>query len=92
LKSVDCYDPIQDSWAPIAEMSISRNNVGVGVLDVIMYAISGSNKLEIHKSVEAYSPNDGVWTSIADMHLCRENPGNYNYSFFLGKCPKVYLI
>ncbi|CAH1730994.1 unnamed protein product [Aphis gossypii] len=74
LKSVDCYDPIQDSWAPIAEMSIRRTCVGVGVLDGIMYAVGGYNESGVLKSVEAYNPSYGVWTSIADMHLGRENP------------------
>lgn len=78
MKSVDCYDPIEDCWVPIAEMSISRNSVGVGVLDGIIYAVGGSNESAIHKSVEAYNPTVGVWTSIADMQFCRENPGNYN--------------
>jgi len=79
LKSVECYDPSLYKWSPVAEMAIKRCNVGVGVLNGIMYVVGGVSKLGIHKCVEAYSPIDGVWTSIADMHLCRENPGDYNY-------------
>jgi len=78
LKSVECYDPSLDKWYPVAEMSIERCNVGVGVLNGIMYVVGGVDKLGIHKCVEAYSPSDGFWTPIANMHLCRENPGNYN--------------
>ncbi|KAE9544394.1 hypothetical protein AGLY_001573 [Aphis glycines] len=74
FKSVDCYDPIKDSWVSIAQMSISRHSVGVGVLNGLMYAVGGTNG-SVLKSVEVYSPSDGVWTSIADMHLCRQNPG-----------------
>ncbi|KAF0759416.1 Uncharacterized protein FWK35_00018029 [Aphis craccivora] len=74
LKSVECYDPSLDKWYPVAEMSIERCNVGVGVLNGIMYVVGGVDKLGIHKCVEAYSPSDGFWTPIANMHLCRENP------------------
>lgn len=58
--------------------SVECYDVGVEVLNGIMYVVGGVNKLGIYKCVEAYSPSDGVWTSIADIHLGRENPGDYN--------------
>jgi len=79
LKSVECYHPSVDTWAPIAEMSVCRSGVGVGILDGVMYAIGGSNGTVL-KSGEAYSPSSGVWTPIADMHLCRFYAGDHiNY-------------
>ena len=77
MKSVEYYDPTLDTWTRIAEMSVCRYGVGVGVLDGLMYAIGGFN-VEYLKSVEVYRPSDGVWSSIADMNLCRLRPGNYN--------------
>jgi len=76
LKSVEYYDPSLDEWNPVAEMSIGRENVGVGVLNGILYAIGGTSL----KSVEAYSPSIGVWFSVSDMHLCRQSPGDYYYN------------
>jgi len=73
-------------------MSIGRYNVGVGVLNGIMYAVGGINDGYVLKSVEVYSPSDGVWTSIADMHLRRENPGNYNNPFFKSVFELNYII
>jgi kelch-like protein 2/3 len=78
MKSVECYNPSLDKWSSVAKMSNRRYNIGVGVLDGIMYAIGGYNGLIPLKSVEAYNPSTGVWSSIADMNLCRENPGDYN--------------
>jgi len=56
-------------------MSVCRNNVGVGVLDGVLYSVGGQNASNIHKSVEAYRPSTGVWSSIPDMHLRRSGAG-----------------
>jgi len=76
LKSVECYNPSTDKWNPVAEMSVCRYDVSVGVLDSIMYVIGGIYQ-SVLKTVEAYNPNTGVWKSIPDMHLCRQNAGDY---------------
>lgn len=76
LKSVECYDPTIDTWTPVEEMSVSRQGVGVGVLNGIMYAVGGYNGDTDLKSVEIFKPNDGVWCPIADMHLNRYAPGD----------------
>ncbi|KAL4084270.1 hypothetical protein QTP88_028105 [Uroleucon formosanum] len=70
LKSVEYYDPTLDTWTPVAEMSVSRQGVGVGVLDGLMYGIGNYNGKDL-KSVEVYIPSDGVWSSVADMHFSR---------------------
>ncbi|XP_027840345.1 kelch-like protein 2 isoform X2 [Aphis gossypii] len=80
LKSVESYDPSLDTWSPVAEMSICRAGVGVGVLDGVMYAVGGHNidnydhEQESLKSVEVYRPCSRVWSFIADMHFPRNNP------------------
>jgi len=80
LKSVEFYDPSLDTWTRVADMSVCRYGVGVGVLDGVMYAVGGKNESEVLKLVEAYI--SGIWTSIADMHLSRYKPGEYNNNFF----------
>jgi len=71
LKSVECYDPIIDTWTSVAEMSVCRSSVGVGVMDSLIYAVGGINESGYLKSVEVYKSSSGVWTYIADMHLPR---------------------
>jgi len=73
---VEYYDPKLDTWTLVAEMSILRQGVGVGVLDGLMYAIGVYDGSKDLKSVEVYRPSDGVWSSIADMHICRFRPGD----------------
>lgn len=86
MKSVECYDPILDTWTPVTNMSISRRCPGVGVLNGIIYAIGGESKNNnssvIHKSVEAYTTTTKVWSSIADMNLCRSDPSDYKNYYF----------
>jgi len=76
LKSVECYNPILNTWTLVAEMSECRKGVSIAVSGGVMYAIGGSNGSVCHKSVEAYTQSSGVWTSIADMYSCRKNPGD----------------
>ncbi|XP_015372407.1 PREDICTED: kelch-like protein 2 [Diuraphis noxia] len=72
LKSVECYDPRLDTWTQLAEMSTSRFDPSVGVMDGVIYAVGGENEdEECLKSVEVYKPSSGIWTSIADMHFSR---------------------
>lgn len=43
LNSVECYRPSVDKWSPVAEMSKSREGVGVGVLEGVLYAVGVSD-------------------------------------------------
>jgi len=63
-------------------MSKPRSNVGIGVIDGVMYAVGGIQDLpEYSRSVEAYRPSVGVWTPMADMFF--ENySSNYNIYIF----------
>lgn len=90
MKSVECYNPLLDAWTPVAELSVCRNSVSIGVMDGVIYAIGGIDGSEKLKSVEVYRPSDGVWSFIADMHLCRNNSGgDYNNNL---KKPQLYSI
>lgn len=77
MKSVESYNPTTNTWSPEADMRVGRYNVGVGVLDGVLYAVGGKDGVNVFNSVEAYSPNAGVWTSVSDMHLCRASAGNF---------------
>jgi len=51
-------------------MCVRRCDLGVGVLDGVLYAVRGNDGLRVHRSVEAYRPSSGIWINIPDMHLC----------------------
>jgi len=80
LDTVECYDPILDTWTPVAKMSVAREGVGVGVLNGVLYAVGGKDGSKTLSSVEAYSPSTGVWTAIMDMHKPRRRAGNFSYN------------
>jgi len=75
-------------------MRVRRSDVGVGVLDGVIYAVGGSDGIRVHRSVEAYVPSTGNWTAIADMCLCRKNAGYYSFNMFINyfKLNKYYII
>eukprot|EP00102_Acyrthosiphon_pisum_P021158 XP_016658368.1 PREDICTED: kelch-like protein 2 [Acyrthosiphon pisum] len=56
-------------------MSVRRSQVGIGVLDGVLYAVGGCDGSKTLSSVEAYRPSTGVWTTIVDMHLPRRRAG-----------------
>jgi len=74
-KSVEFYNPILDKWTPVAEMRVGRFDLGVGVLNDVLYAVGSHDGFKVLNSVEAYRPSTGVWSSIPDMHLCRRDSG-----------------
>eukprot|EP00102_Acyrthosiphon_pisum_P009276 XP_003247156.2 PREDICTED: kelch-like protein 2 [Acyrthosiphon pisum] len=75
LNSVESYHPTLDKWTSVPEMCLSRCELGVGVLNGVLYAVGGHDGLQVLRNVEAYQPNTGVWSTIPDMHLCRQYPG-----------------
>jgi len=68
LKFVECYNPITDTWTPVADMFEYRKDAGVAVLDGVMYAVGGSFENDDLNSVEVYRPSTNVWTLVAPMH------------------------
>jgi len=58
-------------------MCQKRMDVGVGVLDGIIYAVGGNDGYTDLNSVEAYSPSTNAWTLVASMHKKRRKPGYY---------------
>ncbi|XP_029342934.1 kelch-like protein 2 [Acyrthosiphon pisum] len=56
-------------------MRVQRSEVGVGVLDDVLYAVGGWDDTQVWSSVEAYRPSTGVWSTIPDMHSSRIGAG-----------------
>lgn len=63
LNTVERYRPDQNTWSRLPDMTLNRQNPGVGVLNERIYVLGGHN----HKTldcVECYDPNTGVWTTV----------------------------
>lgn len=58
------YDPKTDSWTLVANMSIARDSVGVGVLGDRLYAVGGYDGHSYLVLVEMYDPNTNEWQEV----------------------------
>nr|XP_014342243.1 PREDICTED: kelch-like ECH-associated protein 1 isoform X2 [Latimeria chalumnae] len=73
--SLDCFNPMTNQWVSRASMTVSRNRVGVGVIDGAIYAVGGSFGSVHHRSVEKYDPETNSWTYVASMSVARIGAG-----------------
>lgn len=67
--------PCYDTWTPVTNGNVHHYGPGEGVLDGILYVVSGrayTYNQEVFRSVESYHPSAGVWTFVVDMNVCRE--------------------
>jgi N-acetylneuraminic acid mutarotase len=76
LASVEAYDPLTDTWTSKLPMPTARSRLGVAVIDGILYAVGGFNRVTSARAVvEAYDPVIGTWTSKTPMSLARYGLG-----------------
>jgi N-acetylneuraminic acid mutarotase len=72
-ESVECFDPLTGEWSPVADMGVSRMELGAGVLEGKMYAMGGDDGEG--KSVECLDPVTGLWAAVAPMSTRRVGLG-----------------
>jgi N-acetylneuraminic acid mutarotase len=65
------FDPLSNSWSPIANMSVARVQPGVAALDGKVYALGGYSITQTLRSGEAFDRQTGLWAGIADMSVNR---------------------
>jgi N-acetylneuraminic acid mutarotase len=75
LNRVEAYDPSSNSWTRKAPLPIRRYDVGVGVVNGILYAIGGLSADHIESRVDAYDPSTDSWTTVAPMPHGRNGTG-----------------
>ena len=56
LDSVECYNPIENTWTLVGNMSCPRGGVGVTALGGKVYAVGGHDGTNYLSSVEAFDP------------------------------------
>ena len=67
IKTAEVYDPIDNSWNPIASMDTSRCAPGLAALGGKLYAVGGYNGDISLASTEVYDPINNSWNYVASM-------------------------
>jgi N-acetylneuraminic acid mutarotase len=74
LDTVEAYNPVTNTWATKAPMPTARADLGVGVINNILYAVSGDNATGSINTVEAYDPTTDSWTTDTPIPTARSGP------------------
>ena len=67
----EMYNPITDTWSPIAPMPSVRYAMAIGAIDGILYAAGGGNDIPNFTAVDAYDPTTNSWSSKAPLSTQR---------------------
>ena len=73
FSSGERYDPVANTWSPIASMGTARGSHAAAVIDGLMYAIGGEDESSTLSSGERYDPAANAWSPIASMGTARES-------------------
>jgi N-acetylneuraminic acid mutarotase len=72
--TVEAYNPVTNTWTTKAPMPTPRQDLAVGVVNNILYAIGGATTFDSNPpsygglaTVEAYDPDTDTWTTKAPM-------------------------
>ncbi|KAA8582010.1 hypothetical protein FQN60_008750 [Etheostoma spectabile] len=63
------------TWSQRASLNISRNRVGVGVVDGCIYAVGGSQGSTHHNTAERWDPESNCWSLVCPMSVARLGAG-----------------
>ncbi|XP_040189425.1 kelch-like protein 28 isoform X2 [Rana temporaria] len=65
--SVECWDPVTNTWTSLGRMNECRSTLGTVVLAGELYALGGYNGQSCLQSVEKYIPKAKEWQPVAPM-------------------------
>ncbi|CAG0879520.1 unnamed protein product, partial [Darwinula stevensoni] len=77
------YDPVFDGWMQLADMNVPRSELGLVMVDGMVYAVGGwegSTRLE---TAECYDPATNTWSFIAPMKLAVTSPAVVSHNGYL---------
>lgn len=67
------YDPLNDSWAPVATLNLGRGDTAaVGVINDKIYVAGGD---PAGNALEVFNPATNTWTILAPMSVARNHCG-----------------
>lgn len=64
LKSVECYDPLENKWQLKSSMNLTRGGHAVSVHDNKIYVFGGYGEIKIEKFGEYYDPLLDQWIMV----------------------------
>ena len=75
-KTVEKWSPGSQTWTVCTGMMrTGRSNMGIGVLDNILFVIGGFNGSGVLREVECYDFKNGRWFPSRKMNVCRSACG-----------------
>ena len=63
-KSVECYNPDQNTWTTVADMDRCRRNAGVVAHNGHLYVVGGDDGTSNLPTVEVYNPKTDTWSML----------------------------
>ncbi|MCX7746417.1 MAG: S8 family serine peptidase [Clostridia bacterium] len=73
LKTLECYDPGNNTWTAKSSMVYARSGPGVSSYNNILYVVGGYNGTSHLKKLEAYNAFTNTWQTLADMPTARKD-------------------
>lgn len=91
---LEVYDPIMNTWTPLASMSVPRNHTAGGVINGKFYVVGGRPGDTAASALEVYDPQTNRWTRLRDMPTGRSGIGaaavNGELYVFGGELPRLF--
>lgn len=94
LKSVEVYDPINDSWTLVSNMISSRIDMYACILDTMIFVMGGKTSLggPPLKTLQIYVPESDQWfkshiklpIGLAQQFVCSESGSIYSFGGYSG--------
>ncbi len=75
--AVDEYDPVTDTWTPMAPMSSARSELAAAEVDGRIYALGGRGGLTVN---EEFDPVANAWTTKTGMNVGRLALGAFGWN------------
>ncbi|KAF8382442.1 spe-26, partial [Pristionchus pacificus] len=67
LSSVECYDPLQDTWIQLPDMPHSRADGAACVLGDMIYVSGGLSSNKVLSEIDVYLPKEREWRTAGKL-------------------------
>ena len=68
--AMEQYDPHQNKWSPVSQMSTNPKHLGCALFNNFVYAVGGTDDCMELSSAERYDPYSHTWNPIVAMTSC----------------------
>ena len=73
--TVECYDPLLNSWSVVAPLTATRVACGVCVVEDFIFVMGGWVGSEMVENIERYDPDLDQWVFVGKVETKRFNLG-----------------